>query len=384
MKPQKNFNRAMIKATCLAGMGRLVDATKLIQRSMTNLSQSMLHGAKVVPSTDAANPSQVKAESDSSAKLTAKSTAEPVAEPLIKSTSSASGNFVEDQFEFEGQLYPYRLFVPASAKVVPQQKFPLVVLLHGCKQDALDFSQGTAMNQLASEQHCLVLYPEQITAANSGRCWNWFEPEHQLRGQGEPGMIAALTLHVLASHGGKKAQIPEPDPARVYIAGLSAGGAMATLVAGLYPDIYAALGVHSGLPAGSASSLLTALNAMQIASPQTLAEVSAIPTIVFHGSADATVHPDNSEHIARAAQAAFAQAGINLTASESQGGTDARAALRTVYSDAKGVAQIERWSIAEGEHAWSGGDAAGSYTDPQGPSASAAMLAFFLQHRLKS
>jgi poly(hydroxyalkanoate) depolymerase family esterase len=380
MKSQKKFNRAMVKASCLTGMGKLVEATKLVQRSMTHLSHSMFFGAVATPSREATTEPQAKP----TAERIAEPITEPVAEPSASPKSPLAGHFLEDEFEFEKQLYPYRLFVPASVKKAQQQKLPLVVLLHGCKQDALDFSQGTAMNQLADEQHCLVLYPEQITAANVGRCWNWFEPEHQQRGQGEPGMIAALTLHVLTSHGSQAAETFVPDPARVYIAGLSAGGAMASVVAGLYPDIYAALGVHSGLPAGSASSLLTALNAMQIASPQTLAEVSALPTIVFHGSADATVHPDNSEHIARAAQTAFAQAGISLTASESQGGTDERAALRTVYSDAKGVAQIERWSIAAGEHAWSGGDAAGSYTDPQGPSASAAMLAFFLQHKLKS
>jgi poly(hydroxyalkanoate) depolymerase family esterase len=377
MKPQKKFNRAMIKATCLTAMGRLVEATKLIQRSMANLSQGLLSGTKV------SSRMGVAADNDPQAERQAEAHVGPL-DTSKSSTVASTGSFLEDHFEFMGQSYPYRLFVPKPTDGVDPRKLPLIVLLHGCQQDALDFSQGIAMNQLASDMQCLVLYPEQITAANSGRCWNWFEPEHQQRGQGEPGMVAALTLHVMASLDSQKTPNTQPDPTRVYIAGLSAGGAMASLVAGLYPDIFAALGVHSGLPSGAANNILTAFSAMQGASSQDLDAVSAMPTIVFHGSADATVHPVNSAHIIQAAQTAFAKAGITLTALDSKAGTDERAALRTVFSDAKGMSQIENWSVLGGTHAWSGGDSAGSYTDPQGPSASAAMLNFFLQHRLKN
>ena len=230
------------------------------------------------------------------------------------------------------------------------------------------------MNALAEEHQVMVLYPEQITSANAMRCWNWFEPAHQQAARGEPGMIAALTQKIVQNH--------NADPQRVYIAGLSAGGAMAAVVSSLYPNIFAAVGVHSGLAAGAAQDMVSAFAAMRSGAKGRTAPV--MPTIVFHGTADKTVHPDNGDHITDAALTALKASGLELVKTHSARGNKGEEKTgRVVYSTADGKPYIENWRIDDGTHAWSGGDAAGSYTDPDGPSASAAMLAFFLRHRLQ-
>ncbi|MES2943146.1 MAG: PHB depolymerase family esterase [Pseudomonadota bacterium] len=329
------------------------------------------------PQTPQISPVQPAPASNPAAPVEALAPArQPVARP---------GLFAESTIQFKGEHYLYRLYVPASpnyptapdavaASAAPSQ-LPLVVLLHGCKQNALDFSKGTAMNALADKHQVMVLYPQQLSKANSGGCWNWFEPHHQTR-SGEPGMIAALTRKTIsASHG--DVQI---DPERVYIAGLSAGGAMSAVVAELYPDIFAAVGVHSGLAAGAAQSMIGAFSAMRRGS--LVQTATAIPTIVFHGTKDKTVHPDNATHVSGAALATLSANGLQLVKSEEtiQIRT-ARPARRTSYLDDQGKVHIEQWTVVEGGHAWFGGDASGSYTDPQGPPASEAMLKFFLQHK---
>lgn len=312
--------------------------------------------------------------------------------------------FTRHTFQFANAAYAYRLYQPAQADgSAASEPLPLVILLHGCKQDAADFARGTAMNELAEQHGCIVLYPEQQAKANALRCWNWFDTAHQGRGLGEPGMLAALTRKVLKSH--------NADPARVYIAGLSAGGAMAAVMAGLYPELYAAVGVHSGVPTGAASGVISALSVMRRgarpAAPAGEPE-SPMPTIVFHGGADRTVHPENGEQIVNAAlstldacglilkKTEIAQdgalppvnelAGAVMEAAEDKVSDEAgdslagRDAFRTVYRAADGKSYVEYWEVGTGPHAWSGGNPAGSFTDPQGPDASRAMLAFFLQH----
>jgi poly(3-hydroxybutyrate) depolymerase len=214
------------------------------------------------------------------------------------------------------------------------------------------------------------------------RCWNWFDTAHQGRSAGEPAMLAALTRLIIARY--------PVDESRVYIAGLSAGGAMAAIVATHYPELFAALGVHSGLPTGAAKDVMSAFQAMRLggqhrklAEPQT--REHRMPTIVFHGSADTTVHPDNSQSIVQAATAALTASGLALEHNEAllaspSDNESLRQAKRSVYRAGDGRSFVEHWSVDGSPHAWAGGNPEGSYTDPQAPGASAAMLAFFLQH----
>jgi poly(hydroxyalkanoate) depolymerase family esterase len=306
-------------------------------------------------------------------------------EPAAASGSSASSlspssssSWSKHLFAWDEDSHPYLLFVPSQATPAPQ---PLVVMLHGCQQDAADFAAGTGMNPLAEQLGCLVLYPEQLAKANPMRCWNWFDKAHQGHA-GEPAMIAALTRQVAQAHGA--------DPQRIYIAGLSAGGAMAAVVAALYPEVFSALGVHSGLPAGAANDVMSAFSAMRRGGQTTRAfagqREGLMPTIVFHGSADSTVHPDNSEHLVALALQALQATGLALTRTElplpsPAKNSQARPAQRVRWLDADGKSYLEYWSVDEGLHAWSGGQQGGSFTDPHGPDASAAMLEFFLQHR---
>lgn len=306
----------------------------------------------------------------------------PVVAPVQpqRALPARPASFTEHVFNFGDYIYSYRLYLPSAADSEAVPPLPLLVLLHGCQQDAADFALGTAMNTLAEQKKCIVLYPEQSSKANSMRCWNWFEPAHQDKGAGEPGMIAALTRQVIRRH--------NADTARVYIAGLSAGGAMAAVVAGLYPKLFAALGVHSGIPAGAAGDVISAFGAMRRgARRDALASEpgDAMPTIVFHGSADKTVHPDNGDQIADAALAGLGAAGMALekiqqTEESAVSTGERRNALRTIYGTADGKPWVEHWSVESGPHAWSGGSEAGSFTDPLGPGASLAMLEFFLQH----
>lgn len=300
--------------------------------------------------------------------------------------------FNRQVFTFEGERYGFNLYVPAAADT--NAALPLVVMLHGCQQDAPDFARGTAMNERAARVPCMVLYPEQLATANPMRCWNWFDLAHQARHAGEPAMLAALTRHVAARY--------PVDPGRIYIAGLSAGGAMAAIVAAHNPDLYAAVGVHSGLPPGAAHDVISAFSAMRHGNRRGTGEGASrhdeetpedagdrqglMPTIVFHGSADRTVHPDNGDQIVQAALAAVEAAGLPLERLEIPQALPAatgelRNTLRTVYRSTNGSSYVEYWSVEAGPHAWSGGSEAGTFTDPHGPPASQAMLDFFLQHR---
>ncbi|TWO70514.1 PHB depolymerase family esterase [Caenimonas sedimenti] len=370
----------MTDATRLTRQGKLAEATRLIQRALQGLRAPKPATEQAEPR--AANPAAPMAhvlpevEDVAFRELPAQpDIARPEPEPAPADTVHRPGAFDSHVFISGGKSYNYRLFTPDAAAGTAQGPRPVLVLLHGCKQDAADFAAGTAMNVLAQEQQCIVVYPEQLRSANQMGCWNWFEPAHQRRGSGEPEMIASLARQVVEQHGG--------DAGRVYVAGLSAGGAMATIVAQLYPDVFAAVGVHSGLGPGSANDVVSAFAAMRKAQRKTGAPrqaAAALPTIVFHGSADKTVHPSNGSQIVQETVAALKSGGeLKRVLTKSTEGD--RAAMRTSYSRDDGTVMLEYWEVAAGPHAWSGGDAAGSYTDPSGPSASAAMLRFFLRHR---
>ena len=270
------------------------------------------------------------------------------------------GQFLEGSFGNEAGTRNYRLYVPARPAAGPR---PLVVMLHGCKQNPVDFAAGTTMNLLAEESGCLVLYPEQAASANHSQCWNWFEGAHQQRDGGEPSLIAGMTRQVLREHDG--------DASRVFVAGLSAGGAMAAVMAAGYPELYAAAGVHSGLPVGAAHDLMSALNAMKGARRKPAPSgARPVRTIVFHGDRDATVHPSNGEAVYR-----------QFTQSAGTQETEERGSeyTRSVARDASGQSVAEHWLLHGAGHAWSGGSTAGSYATSSGPNASGEMLRFFLQ-----
>jgi poly(hydroxyalkanoate) depolymerase family esterase len=257
----------------------------------------------------------------------------------------------------------YKLYIPPVA----QAPSALIVMLHGCTQNADDFAAGTAMNELARAHGFHVLYPEQSQQANPQRCWNWFKHNHQERDRGEPALLAGMTREVIAEHG--------IDPARVYVAGLSAGGAMAAILGDVYPDLFAAVGVHSGLAAGAANTLQGAFGAMQ-SGAQGLVPTpgNGIRTIVFHGDNDKTVHPVNAEHVIAASVEKSAQ--VEVIEGRSPGG---RRYTRELHRCAEGKLLGERWVVHGAPHAWSGGSAKGTYTDPSGPQASAEMVRFFLE-----
>jgi poly(hydroxyalkanoate) depolymerase family esterase len=243
-------------------------------------------------------------------------------------------------------------------------------MLHGCTQDPEDFAAGTRMNRLAAEHGVLVLYPTQTREENAARCWNWFLPQNQRPERGEPALLAALTQAVMAEH--------DADPARVYVAGLSAGGAMADILGRTHPALFAAVGVHSGLPCGAARDLVSAIAAMKNGPGAHRAAAGPMPpAIVFHGDADETVHPRNGEQLVADALAGGGLGPARETHGHAPGG---RAFTRRTHADAHGRIVVEHWRVHGGGHAWAGGSAEGSFTDPAGPDASAEMLRFFLAH----
>jgi poly(hydroxyalkanoate) depolymerase family esterase len=263
----------------------------------------------------------------------------------------APSRFLKRSYANKAGARSYRVYLPAGYR---GESLPLVVMLHGCRQTPEDFAVGTRMNELADELRFIVVYPSQPRLANLSRCWNWFSPHNQQREQGEPSLIAGITREVMERFGA--------DRRRVYVAGLSAGGAMAAVMGATYPDLYAAVGLHSGLPYASARDAASAVAAMQ-GHRRGDPAAHAVPTIVFHGDRDTTVHPRNGEH---------AFAGLELQAEKGEAG--GRKYTRAIF---RGKPRLEYWLIHGAGHAWSGGNPRGSYADAEGPDAAREMLRFF-------
>jgi poly(hydroxyalkanoate) depolymerase family esterase len=297
------------------------------------------------------------------------------------------GSFTRGSFTNEHGTRDYRLYVPGGYE--ERGSVSLIVMLHGCRQDAEDFAAGTRMNVLAEREGFLVLYPEQRSDANVLDCWNWFEPSNQQRGGGEPSILAGATESVIAEY--------NVDTNRVYVAGLSAGGAMTSIMGATYPDLYTAIGVHSGLEYGAADSVWAAQAAQTDGGPDpdrqghsaflsAREEARVLPTIVLHGEEDEEVDMVNAHQTL----SQWAQTNdYSSDGSDNDGITDEPADafrkrtpeghdyVRYVYEDPKGDAIMEKWIIEGLGHAWSGGDPEGSYTDPEGPNASEEMIRFF-------
>lgn len=291
---------------------------------------------------------------------------------------AAAGEFLSGKFDSDGLSIDYKLYLPSRYRSAAQPSpLPLVVMLHGCGQSAADFALGTGMNTLAEEAQCLVLYPEQSSQANWNRCWNWYDAAHHERDEGEPALIAALTRSVIGQYA--------VDESRVSVAGLSAGGAMAVILGRTYPDLFKAVGCHSGLAHRSATDGRSAMSAMRdgadLDACKQSTPLASIPVIVFHGDEDRTVHQKNSADVVRQSIAChLAQApgkDRELAVQEETGEACGRSFTRHTHRADSGDVVAEHWTIHGSGHAWSGGNLHGSYTDARGPDASREMLRFF-------
>ena len=353
-KPINNpaFQNSMGTANRLIQEGDLQAATAVIQAALA--------GATTRADLDNdLNVIDVEARESGGTTPEAKTPNQPVQPSLVGQFTSGSHT------EGSAGMREYKLYIPPASFTEP---LPLVVMLHGCTQNPDDFAAGTCMNDAALERGFYVLYPAQTQHANSSRCWNWFKHNHQKRGRGEPALLAGMTREVMSRY--------NIDPQRVYVAGLSAGGAMAAILGDTYPDLFAAVGVHSGLATGSATNLQSALSVMQTGAAPDSPTRPSPPTIVFHGDKDSTVNPANGEHVITAS------AGALKAEQKRARGKNGRDCTHRVYKEDSGRVVAEHWTVHGAGHAWSGGSAQGSYTDSQGPDASGEMLRFFLANTL--
>jgi poly(hydroxyalkanoate) depolymerase family esterase len=296
------------------------------------------------------------------------------------------GQFITGSYTNQAGTRAYKLYVPSGYRGQP---LPLIVMLHGGTQSPDDFAAGTCMNQLAEEESCFVLYPAQAQSANVSKCWNWFKESDQRRDQGEPSIIAGVTRQIMSAY--------SVDPQRVYVAGLSAGGAMAVTMGTTYPELYAAMGIHSGLPYAAAHDMSSAFAAMRQGNAahagtrrgetcRVQVGERVIPIIVFHGDRDTTVNPCNGEQVIAQSRAVLVNGGAATQTQGDRGTTVHRgqvvsghAYTRTIYRDASGQSTAEQWLVHGAGHAWSGGSSSGSFTDPKGPNATKEMMRFFLE-----
>ena len=350
------FNERMAEATRLTKAGRLSEALALV-RGQT--------GAAVT-----ADQSGTRLVLNGLGQLLRRTIERPLQTP-----EEATGAVVAKPARFDRHTFAndagsrsYRLYVPASARAA-NQPLPLIVMLHGCSQSPEDFAAGTRMNALAEEYCFLVAYPGQTSSANPAKCWNWFEHGEQVRDRGEPSLIAGITREIMRTH--------KVDASRVYVAGLSAGGAAAAIMGQAYPDLYAAIGVHSGLACGAARTMGEAFGAMSKGgAPAAKNRARPLPTIVFHGDSDHTVSHLNGDHVIAQSKAE----GVFVPKVDHGRSAGGVAYTRTVQANRGGQVVLEQWVLHGSGHAWSGGHGSGSFTDPRGPDASREMVRFFLSH----
>ncbi len=347
----------LLEATRLTQAGRLAEATEAL-RGLSGGGGGLPNGFKM-PTIEAFQtpmPQGFQSPAPQAFK------APPASQPGV------AGRFLSASFTNKAGSRSYKLYVPSN---YTGQPMPLIVMLHGCSQSPDDFAAGTRMNEAAEEKGCLIAYPMQTSSANSQKCWNWFSEADQRRDLGEPGLIAGITREVMREYA--------IDPSRVYVAGLSAGGAAAAIMGEAYPDLYAAIGVHSGLACGAARDMMSAFGAMQSGGgdvrPGSRKHIP-LPTIVFHGDRDGTVNVRNADGVVGQSGGGAALE-KRVESGQVPGGY---AYDRTLFTDANGRSVIEQYAVHGGGHAWFGGSSAGSYTDARGPNATQEMMRFFLAH----
>ncbi|RKF15317.1 esterase [Roseovarius spongiae] len=333
----------------------LAAANDLVQRTLAQ------HGLAAGPDAPASGPGGLADLQALMGRLGAQAGPPASAAPMPEGAAFRSGRFA-----CAAGARGSRTYVPASAT---QGVEGVVMMLHGCTQSAEDFAIGAGMNALAETHRLIVIYPQQSRRDNAQSCWNWFSPGDQRKGRGEPAILAGIAREALAEFA-----VP---PERCFVAGLSAGGAMAMILARTYPEVFAAVGVHSGLAHGAARDVSSAFAAMAGNGAQATEIPGAgqpVRCILFHGTADATVHRSNAEAVARQALAGAPQ----TVETQAEGNAGGRSYQRRIATDAQGKVLLEQWTVEGLGHAWSGGNADGSYTDAQGPDASAEMVRFFL------
>ena len=365
MNVNKEFLSRMREATAQLQSNGPAAATAAIQRA--------LRGAPATDQSRNAPPSRAELAANDDIASHHAPTREPaiIDVEVIESPSPGRAQFLNASLRNQAGARDYKLFVPSTYGNTNNPAHPLIVMLHGCKQNPDDFAIGTQMNDVAEEHSCLVVYPAQAQAKNMSACWNWFNVSDQQRDAGEPSIIADITRRVMDEY--------NVDRSRVYVAGLSAGGAMAAIMGSAYPDLFAAVGVHSGLAVGAAHDVASAFVAMQNGAPTSTKDRTnkpsfSPPIIVFHGDADRTVHPKNTENVLSqflGQDAGEAKLRSDLSANGMR-------YSQTEYRDAAGSVTAEKWLVHGAGHAWSGGNVKGSYTSAKGPNASREMVRFFL------
>jgi poly(hydroxyalkanoate) depolymerase family esterase len=263
---------------------------------------------------------------------------------------------------------------------------PLVVALHGCTPSAGMFRQLTRWDALAEAKGFIVVFPQQSKDDNSMKCWNFFQQNHMQRGKGEPAVIAGLTQFIQQHY--------TVDAHRIYVNGLSAGGAMSSVMAATYPDLYAAAGIGSGCEYAATAACAGYKSADPATAGQQAYQAMGqyarqMPVILFEGDQDTTVPPVNADQIVQQWQVTndYADGGgrdgsipvqpTGVTRGTAPGGHPYTV---TTYGDRGHKDLIQSWLVSGMGHAWSGGCSCEQYADPAGPDETGAMYAFFMAH----